>query len=131
MVSKAMRERIRMLFGGRCAYCGIELPAKWHVDHVKPVIRQFSHYENGRLVPTGNVSRPENECEDNLFPACVACNIDKATYSLDGWRQKLENSCDVLGKRSAMYKHGVRFGVITETRKPIVFYFETLQEPTP
>jgi 5-methylcytosine-specific restriction endonuclease McrA len=126
-VGKKLRERIKMLFGGRCAYCGVELPDKWHVDHVEPVIRRFQpFYKNGRLVPTGEVFRPENEREDNLFPACIPCNIDKGTYDLNGWRRKLENSCDVLGNNSATYKHGVRFGVIVETRKSITFYFETL-----
>lgn len=119
-----------MLFGGRCAYCGCDLGPKWHVDHVKPVIRQFHpHYQNGRLIPTGKVFRPENESEANLWPACIPCNIDKGTYEIEGWRQKLQNSCDMLTKASATYKHGVRFGVIVETRQPVVFYFETV--PTP
>jgi len=128
------RERIKAKFGGRCAYCGCELGDRWHADHVEPVIRQLgSELRNGRFVPTGKVFRPENERDDNLFPACVPCNIDKGTYSLDGWRKKLENSCDVLRARSAMYRHGVRFGLIVENPKPVTFYFETLdnKEPTP
>lgn len=30
-----------MKFGGRCAYCGCELPEKgWHADHVQAVLRK-------------------------------------------------------------------------------------------
>lgn len=30
-----------MKFGGRCAYCGCELPEKgWHADHVEAVLRK-------------------------------------------------------------------------------------------
>ena len=130
-MGKAKRARIREMFGGRCAYCGCELGDRWHVDHVEPVLRQYeAHFVNGRPVPTGNVFRPENERDDNLYPACVACNIDKGAYTLDGWRKKLEGSCEVLGERSAIYKHGVRFGIIVENRKPITFYFETLTQDT-
>ncbi len=35
-LTKKQREKLRMKFGGRCAYCGCELPEKgWHADHVQ------------------------------------------------------------------------------------------------
>lgn len=131
-MSKSKRARIREMFGGRCAYCGCDLGERWHVDHVEPVLRQLDYAPGKGFFQTGALNMPQNDREDNLFPACVACNIDKGAYSLDGWRRKLESSCDVLGRNSATYKHGVRFGVITETRKSITFHFETLrQEKSP
>lgn len=34
-LTKKQREKLRMKFGGRCAYCGCELPEKgWHAGHV-------------------------------------------------------------------------------------------------
>lgn len=112
------------MFGGRCAYCGCELPERWHADHVEPVIRKMVHIPGKGFVTTGEMHQPERNRSDNLFPACVPCNIDKHANSLDGWRRKLEGSCDVLGRNNATYRHGVRFGLIQEARKPIVFYFE-------
>ena len=39
-LTKKQRAELRMKFGGRCAYCGCELPEKgWHADHVQPVAR--------------------------------------------------------------------------------------------
>ncbi|EFG6869113.1 TPA: HNH endonuclease, partial [Escherichia coli] len=40
-LTKKQREKLRMKFGGRCAYCGCELPEKgWHADHVQAVLRK-------------------------------------------------------------------------------------------
>ena len=32
-LKKSERELVRMKYGGRCAYCGCELPKVWHADH--------------------------------------------------------------------------------------------------
>ena len=38
-LTKKQRVELRMKFGGRCAYCGCELPEKgWHADHVEAEI---------------------------------------------------------------------------------------------
>ena len=34
MLTPAKREQLRMMFGGKCAYCGCEFTGKWHADHV-------------------------------------------------------------------------------------------------
>jgi len=40
-LTKAQRAVLREKFGGRCAYCGCELPEKgWHADHLEPVMRE-------------------------------------------------------------------------------------------
>lgn len=42
-LTKKQRAELRMKFGGRCAYCGCELPEKgWHADHVEAVRRNIS-----------------------------------------------------------------------------------------
>jgi hypothetical protein len=39
-LTKKQRAELRMKFGGRCAYCGCELPEKgWHADHVEAALR--------------------------------------------------------------------------------------------
>lgn len=48
-LTKKQRAELRMKFGGRCAYCGCELPEKgWHADHVQPVARISEQDMKGR-----------------------------------------------------------------------------------
>ncbi len=65
-LTKKQREKLRMKFGGRCAYCGCELPEKgWHADHVQAVLRKSEQCMKAaekrifRLKSTGDVFRPE------------------------------------------------------------------------
>ncbi len=66
-LTKKQRAELRMKFGGRCAYCGCELPEKgWHADHVEAALRKLEFGErqsNGtrRAVATGEFWRPEND----------------------------------------------------------------------
>lgn len=51
------RQALFEKYGGRCAYCGCDLPVKgWHADH--PVYRQsdFDHQKK-RFVRTGKMLR--------------------------------------------------------------------------
>ncbi len=79
-LTKKQREKLRMKFGGRCAYCGCELPEKgWHADHVQAVLRKSEQCMKAaekrifRLKSTGDVFRPEADCPENLVPACAPC----------------------------------------------------------
>lgn len=38
-LTKALREQIRMKYGGHCAYCGCKLGDRWHADHLVPIRR--------------------------------------------------------------------------------------------
>ena len=129
------REDLRMMFGGRCAYCGCELPVKgWHADHVEPVIRETKWVRStdakpGRFVPTGTLLRPQNDTDDNLFPACRACNIDKGSSPLEDWRGWLQDRMvDSLRKQVANFRHAERFGIVKISREPLVFWFEKFRE---
>ncbi|HAL9448481.1 TPA: HNH endonuclease, partial [Escherichia coli] len=60
-LTKKLREKLRMKFGGRCAYCGCELPEKgWHADHVQAVLRKSEQCMKAaekrifRLISTGD-----------------------------------------------------------------------------
>ncbi|EGS6148047.1 HNH endonuclease, partial [Salmonella enterica] len=88
-ITKKQRAELRMKFGGRCAYCGCELPEKgWHADHVEAVLRKSEQCMKAaakgifKLKATGEFYRPEAERLENLFPACAPCNLLKASYSL-------------------------------------------------
>src|SRR6185503_14986465 len=133
-VSKEQRESIRMMFGGRCAYCGCELSAGWHIDHVKAVghdldYRPGRYDENDNYIPSkyvknGRVLRPENDTIENLYPACRACNIDKSSMPLEEWRQDLEELPNRMRKYLPNFRHAERFGLLVQMDVKVLFWFE-------
>jgi hypothetical protein len=40
-LKKSEREQVCLKYGGRCAYCGVELGERWHADHFEPVVRNW------------------------------------------------------------------------------------------
>ncbi|KWE83344.1 HNH endonuclease [Burkholderia ubonensis] len=125
-LTKAQREQVRQMFGGRCAYCGAELSNRWHADHFEPVHRQLDlvHTERGYRFKSGPPTRPEHDVLENHMPACAPCNIDKHAMPLEAWRAKLSRTLDVLNRNYPTYRHAGRFGLLHETPAPIIFYFE-------
>jgi hypothetical protein len=127
-LKKAQREQVRMMFGGRCAYCGNELGAKWHADHVEPVVRKLEFVRvPGRpttMRTTGEMWNPERDHIGNIMPACVPCNIRKGGESLESFRHGMERALEVLRANASTYRHALRFGLIQERPGPLVFYFE-------
>ena len=116
---KPSREYILAKTNGRCAYCGVELNGKFQVDHLEPQ-RPWNKHPEGFDVNHSS----------NLFAACASCNNYKSAYPLEHWRKMLTELVAVQLKLSSQYKIALRYGLIQETVKPIVFYFETLNKPT-
>ena len=110
------REVIKQKFGGRCAYCGCLLGDKWHADHVKAVFRFC-----------GEMQKPENHNEENIFPSCIKCNLFKATFTIKDFRSEIESQVERARKYSSNFRVAERFGLIEEVKKPVVFWFETHQ----
>lgn len=80
------------------------------------------------------MSKPLLDVPENMMPACPPCNIDKHCMSMEGWRLKLSRTLGVLSRNNPTYRHAVRFGLVAETDKPIVFYFERVtkeEQPCP
>ena len=128
-LSKKEREELRMMFGGKCAYCGCELGRGWCADHIEPVYRETKFIRETwdsprKLVKTGAVLWPERDTKENLFPCCRSCNIHKGPYALETWRSNLSDLIGVLQRGYPTYRHAVRFGQVIETPKQVVFYFE-------
>lgn len=127
-MTKKQRENLRMLFGGRCAYCGCELPEKgWHADHVEPIYRKTDMI-NGKMVSTGECFNPEKDTEDNLVPACAPCNLFKSVYSIEVFREEIKKQADRARKSSVNFRTAERFGLIELVDKPVVFWFEQYQQ---
>lgn len=133
-LTKKQREKLRMKFGGRCAYCGCELPEKgWHADHVQAVLRKSvqcmktAEKRIFRLKSTGDVFRPEADCPENLVPACAPCNLLKTTYSLEMFRTQVSLQVERGRRSSVNFRTAERFGLIQVVNKPVVFWFEQYQ----
>lgn len=149
-LSTDQRAQLRMKFGGRCAYCGYELPAKgWHADHVEPVHREWwkktawwknqKHHSfdksTGMIVSTPKalepvgVGFPDRDVMGNLFPSCRACNIDKHATPLELWRKQMQDRVGVCRRNYSAFRHAERFGLVQEIVKPVVFWFEMYTPP--
>lgn len=132
-LSKQQREELRMMFGGKCAYCGILLDGKWHADHVEPVRREtvFVHGEVTKLGysktrATGKMFSPQNNHRGNLFPACVRCNILKGDGNAESFRRQLAYFVRSIPKivSYSHVHHLMRFNRLTIDPTPVVFWYE-------
>lgn len=112
-LNKKQREKLRLMFGGRCAYCGCELPEKgWHVDHLKAIYRGSVRLIRGEDGP------------ENYFPACRPCNLFKSVYPLEMWREEIGKQVERARKQSFNFRFAEKFGLVQETKKPVIFWFE-------
>jgi 5-methylcytosine-specific restriction endonuclease McrA len=134
-MTAAKREALRMMFGGRCAYCGCELTGKWQKDHIKPLVR-FTEYgttgNDGHYVrhekPVRRLERPENDCAENLYPACRACNINKSSRSVEQYRKFLLDGPESLASYNGRFRHMLRFGIVAVNKEPFQFWFERYRQ---
>lgn len=118
-LTKKQRAELRDKFGGRCAYCGVDLPERWHADHYEAVKRGVSSYVTGR-----DALHPENHRMENMMPSCPPCNISKGSMSLEVWREWLAGHVNSLNAYHPIYRLAKAYGLIQETGEPVVFYFE-------
>ena len=129
-LTKAQREQLKNKFGGHCAYCGCDLGDKWHADHIEAVKRDIIHVGGGKLV-SGEMTRPHLDTIENMNPACVPCNLNKSSMSIEGWRGVLGGYRKALIRDSHTFRHSLRFGLVAFTDKPVMFFFETYQQGAP
>lgn len=137
-LSAKQRRAVRAMFGGKCAYCGCELPEKgWHADHVEPCFRKMEVVpRDERKNPlafevrhSGDFYNDTANRLENFYPACAPCNLFKATFSLEMFRQQIAEQVVRARKSSVNFRTAERFGLITVVEKPVVFWFEQYEEP--
>ena len=115
-MKKKDRELILSKTKGVCFYCGCDLNGtRWHADQFHPIRR------NG----DGTMMHPERDTAKNLVPACASCNKLKSSLDVDYLRVYIYNFVDSLNKYTNQYKFAKKYGQIQETRKPVVFWFES------
>ena len=145
------RQLIFEKYNGHCAYCGCELKKGWHMDHAYPVERKMKniggHYifkstgekvpnmynedidfkdiqhVPNKLVPDG-FRKPENDTIENMMPSCPSCNINKHSMNIEEFRAFITRFVTSLNKNNTQYRIAKKYGLIQETGKQVMFYFE-------
>lgn len=123
-LTKKQRAVLREKYGGKCAYCGNDLGERWHADHIEPVVRLDWPSKIG--MQNRPPEYPERDTLENMNPACAPCNIDKHSMSLESWRSVIQRSNEVLIRDVSTFRRAVRYGLLTLSDNPVVFYFEKL-----
>lgn len=130
-LTKNQRAVLREKYGGKCAYCGCDLPARWHADHIEAVIRKCKAVKTGRntykLVSTDEMHRPGNDRLDNMNPSCVDCNLYKSTANIEQFRKMIMDGFRGSIHRTLSLRAAQRFGIITITplaETDVIFWFE-------
>ena len=110
-ISKVLRYQVYEKYNGHCAYCGCDLEySKMQVDHLN------SFRNNG-----------EDLSLDNLMPSCRQCNFYKGTSTIEGFRGKIGKIRENL-TRNFIHNLALKYDLIEETNKEVVFYFEKEKE---
>ncbi|QTL38773.1 HNH endonuclease [Xenorhabdus budapestensis] len=118
-LTKKQRVVIKEKFGGRCSYCGHELPERgWHADHAEPIMR----YGNDQC------HYPENDTIENMMPACRSCNIYKHSADIETFRRVITRQLQNSINRTQCLRTGQRLGILKLDAAPIVFWFEKYTE---
>lgn len=114
-LNKKQREELRRKYDGKCAYCGCDLPDRWHADHFEPVIR---------LSDDRGAELPENHHIGNMMPSCAPCNLSKGRQTLEGWRAWIAGHITSLNSYHPIYRLSKAYGLVVETGNPVIFHFE-------
>lgn len=110
-IPKGIRQRVYKKYNGHCGYCGCEIAYnEMQVDHIVSV-----YWHEGA-----------NE-ENNYMPACRMCNFYKSTSTIEEFRKKIQTIKDRLEK-VYIYRLAKKYGIIKESEKAIIFYFEREKE---
>ena len=112
-ISKRIRQQVYNKYNGHCAYCGCSLAYEdMQVDHIDSVYR--AEYDG----------READNSIGNYMPSCRSCNFYKGAYSIEQFRSNIENLLIRKLHKDFNYKLLVKYGMIHEDLKPVLFYFE-------
>lgn len=130
MPMSKQRQLIWSKSGGKCWYCGCDLPKKgWHADHYYPVVRKLEENKNKHGMVIGYKTGkeclyPEFDCVENLVPACAPCNSFKSSLPPEAYRSLIQDQFVNTIKYSTGLRQLNRLGLVDLSPKPVVFWFE-------
>ncbi len=130
-ITKKQRELLFNKYDGKCAYCGCDLPKRWHVDHIEAVKREFEFVKkDGYHIPkcTGVLENPHLDRFDNLNPACPPCNHYKSSMPLESFRRELSHQVERARESSKNFRFAEKFGQVVVQESPIIFWFEKYEQ---
>lgn len=115
-------------FNGLCALCGYELGERWHIWDIEP--SQTIVKKDGSVILG-------NPAYENKLPACHSCHTSRYHHShdknaridLETFREALYHEYWFLSQHSTYstyFNRAIKFGLIKETGKEIVFHFEKM-----
>lgn len=111
--NKNVRDIVLKKFDSHCAYCGCEITLRtMHIDHIVPL--QRNSYG----------SRFGDNTIENYNPACMPCNISKASFDLETWRKELALKIMRIERDSSTFRNLKRFGLVAVIKNTVEFYFE-------
>ena len=124
---KIDRHAVYNKLNGRCAYCGEKIGFKqMQVDHIRPQSLFYVGSVHKKL--KNHVHKiPEYHVDDirNLNPACRICNYWKHNFSVEEFRNEIQQQPKRLMRDSGKFRFAERHGVVEITNNPVKFYFET------
>ncbi|CAO95044.1 Hypothetical protein ETA_pET460540 (plasmid) [Erwinia tasmaniensis Et1/99] len=101
-LTKRQREALRQAFDCRCGLCGSILPSRgWHAEDI------------GEALVSGGV-----------IPVCRECHTAKGHACVQGFRTLLSEQVQRAHRQSANFRTALRFGLVEEARRPVVFWYE-------
>lgn len=107
-LTKYKREELRVQFGECCAFCGSKLPARgWHAEMI------------GEEYVSGGIAA-----------ICTDCRTAKSNASPEAFRAMLAEQVERAQRHSINFRTALRFGLVSETAAPVVFWFEKCQSRT-
>jgi 5-methylcytosine-specific restriction endonuclease McrA len=102
-----IRATIYEKYDGRCAYCGWKiLIHEMQIDHLYPK------------------NRGGTDSIENLNPACRVCNNWKWNFTIEEFRYEIKKQVDRCRLYSRNFRMAERYGLVSENKKPVEFYFE-------
>ena len=119
-IKKEIREQVWNKYDKCCAYCGTKLEYKQlQVDHIK------AHWHNGteEECKKWKVTKGKHEIK-NFNPSCARCNRWKSTFTIEAFRNEIQQQLIRLKRDSSNYRIALDYSMIVEDNKPIEFFFE-------
>lgn|SRR5574344_691071 len=107
--SKKIREEVYNKYDGHCAYCGCKIEYKdMQIDHKIPILRGVSDEDLNRF---RQHDKRGTDDIDNLEPSCHMCNFYKMDFTLDGFRNRMNEIHKNL-ERYFIFRLALKYGIV-------------------